>query len=508
MARSTWWPRSLPARARRPGSADHLRPVTVRSGTLLSLNRPISPVQDLPCLRGATSTRSRGSGARGADHHNRHTRQETTSGHSATSRSASCAAACSDAADRELTHARGNGLNLCCTAPMVPEPLSPKDPMHAVSVDTHSTQDDTVQSMLHAVVTVPAELRQASPRAAALGLDSSLERDWRLGQPGAEELITRVGQEFGVRLDENALTVAKTPRDLLRLVRQVSPASTTDAVLAALNALVSARIDQIRVNLERLRRVGRALVSGQLLVDIAGFETGLWLDGRKAWRSREVVGHLYRRSPEFRSTMEYLVLNPEWAVPLAILSKDVLPRVLRDRGYLARQCMRLIDRVGRRRLGRRAQAPRRLPYRVVQASGPANALGRIRFMAPMDTWCSCTTRRRASCSSAQHAPTARAASASSAHMSWPYCRLTMPNAGGRSGSPRSSMTGARRRCRCAGMYRCCCTKLGSFSVQWPGSVPRWQAQQHPCSGARSACGCWQAAARPQALACDCDARWR
>ena len=158
--------------------------------------------------------------------------------------------------------------------------------------------------------------------------------------------------------------------------------------LTALNVPVAARIDQVRANLERLRWVARDLVGDHLLVDIAGFEARLWLDGREAWRSRVVVGRPYRRTPEFRSTMEYLVLNPEWGVPPTILRNDVLPRVLRDRRYLARQRMRLIDRAGRivdpAGVDWEAvrQRPGAFPYRVVQASGPENALGRMRFMAP------------------------------------------------------------------------------------------------------------------------------
>jgi murein L,D-transpeptidase YcbB/YkuD len=160
------------------------------------------------------------------------------------------------------------------------------------------------------------------------------------------------------------------------------------ATLAALNVPVAARIAQVRTNLERLRWVARDLVGDHLKVDIAGFEASLWLDGRVAWRSRVIVGRAYRRTPEFRSTMEYLVLNPEWVVPPTILRHDVLPRVLRDRGYLARQGMRLVDRGGRVVDPAAVDwdavraAPGAFAYRIVQAPGPDNALGRIRFMAP------------------------------------------------------------------------------------------------------------------------------
>ena len=127
-----------------------------------------------------------------------------------------------------MTHGNGGALDLRCNLPMVPESISPARPPEVVGEDTHAAQDDTAQRLLHAVAAVAAELRQASPRAATPGLDDSLERDWGLDSLARVELITRVGQEFGVRLDENALTLAETPRDLLRLVRQAPPVSTTD----------------------------------------------------------------------------------------------------------------------------------------------------------------------------------------------------------------------------------------------------------------------------------------
>jgi murein L,D-transpeptidase YcbB/YkuD len=158
--------------------------------------------------------------------------------------------------------------------------------------------------------------------------------------------------------------------------------------LAALNVPLATRIDQVRANLERLRWVARDLTGDHLLVDIAGFEAWLWLDGREAWRSRVIVGRAYRRTPEFRSTMEYLVFNPEWVVPPTILRNDVLPRVLRDRSHLEQQRMRLVDLAGRvvspAAVDWNAvrERPGDFPYRIVQAPGPNNALGRIRFMAP------------------------------------------------------------------------------------------------------------------------------
>jgi murein L,D-transpeptidase YcbB/YkuD len=158
--------------------------------------------------------------------------------------------------------------------------------------------------------------------------------------------------------------------------------------IAALNVPVGERIAQVRVNLERLRWVARDLAGDFLLVDIAGFSARLWLDGALAWSSRAVVGRPYRRTPVFRAQMKYLVVNPEWNVPPTILREDVLPKVIRNRGYLAQHRMRVLDGAGRALdpaaidWAKYRTQPRAFPYRIVEAPGKDNPLGAIKFMFP------------------------------------------------------------------------------------------------------------------------------
>ncbi len=156
--------------------------------------------------------------------------------------------------------------------------------------------------------------------------------------------------------------------------------------LAALNVPVQARIDQIRVNLERARWVFQDITRDYVLVDIAGFQAEMVKDARPVWSSKVVVGKPYRRTPVFKATMTYLVLNPTWTVPPTILAQDILPRVRRDPGYLQRKHIRVVDRKGRiidrDTLDWSRYTGRNFPYLLRQDPGPDNALGRIKFMFP------------------------------------------------------------------------------------------------------------------------------
>jgi 1-acyl-sn-glycerol-3-phosphate acyltransferase len=66
---------------------------------------------------------------------------------------------------------------------------------------------------------------QPQRRPGGLSLDSSLERDLGLDSLGRVELLARVEKSFGVRLPEEVLGSAETPRDLLAALAVAHPAS-------------------------------------------------------------------------------------------------------------------------------------------------------------------------------------------------------------------------------------------------------------------------------------------
>jgi len=157
--------------------------------------------------------------------------------------------------------------------------------------------------------------------------------------------------------------------------------------LAAMNVTVDERVNQIRVNLERIRWVVRDLENVFVITNIAAFRTVLIHDGEIVWSERSQVGRYYRQTPVFKGQIKYLQFNPTWTVPPGILAKDILPQVQKDPSYLAKKNMDLIDRDGNTvdpssvdwlRYG----AGRLPPYQFVQRPGPTNALGRVKFIFP------------------------------------------------------------------------------------------------------------------------------
>lgn len=159
------------------------------------------------------------------------------------------------------------------------------------------------------------------------------------------------------------------------------------ATRAALNVPVSARIDQIRINLERARWVLHEIQGEFVLVNAAGFEVVYFRDNEPIWTSKVIVGRPYRETPIFKSLITYVVLNPTWTIPPGILVKDKLPVIKRDPGYLKRNNIRVIDSTGREVNPysvdwSRYSGGRLPPFQLRQDPGDDNALGLVKIMFP------------------------------------------------------------------------------------------------------------------------------
>lgn len=156
--------------------------------------------------------------------------------------------------------------------------------------------------------------------------------------------------------------------------------------LKQMNVPVESRIEQIISNLERIRWVKRNLGDEFVLVNIAGFRVYYFQDNKLVWTARAQVGKDYRKTPIFRDDINYLVFNPTWTVPPTILSKDVLPALKKDPGYLQKKNMNVVDLKGKiidaSNINWSTMTAKKFPYMIRQEPGPSNALGRVKIMFP------------------------------------------------------------------------------------------------------------------------------
>ena len=161
------------------------------------------------------------------------------------------------------------------------------------------------------------------------------------------------------------------------------------ATRAAMNVSVDERIRQIEVNLERWRWLPRDLGDPHVLVNIADFWLRVVEDDRYVLQMRVVVGTRYRQTPIFSDEISYLVFNPYWHVPRRIAVEDKLPDFQRNPALVSRLGFEVFAGWGAdakaidpATVAWDSLSASHFPYRLRQKPGPANALGRVKFMFP------------------------------------------------------------------------------------------------------------------------------
>jgi L,D-transpeptidase YcbB len=124
------------------------------------------------------------------------------------------------------------------------------------------------------------------------------------------------------------------------------------------------RIQQILINMERIRWVPAQPTTDYLLVNIPEFRLHVYEMGDYRWSTRVVVGTAANNTVIFSGTLKHVVFSPYWNVPSSILKNEILPAIARNKNYLARNNMEWYD------------------GSVRQRPGPGNALGKVKFLFP------------------------------------------------------------------------------------------------------------------------------
>lgn len=98
------------------------------------------------------------------------------------------------------------------------------------------------------------------------------------------------------------------------------------ATLLALNVSAKARLQQLKLNLSRIRNQARAAAGKFVMVNIPAAQIEAVEQGEVVSRHIAVVGKIDRQTPELRSAVHEINFNPYWNVPASIVRKDLVPK--------------------------------------------------------------------------------------------------------------------------------------------------------------------------------------
>ena len=148
------------------------------------------------------------------------------------------------------------------------------------------------------------------------------------------------------------------------------PTGTVNAsLLKALNVPVKKRIEQLLINMERMRWMPEELRANRIEANIPEFKIHVYEDTGQVFEIDVVVGKAGNNTVVFRDELKYIVFSPYWNIPTSIVKNEILPAMQRNPAYLAAKNM---EQTG---------TSNGLPV-IRQRPGGSNALGRVKFLFP------------------------------------------------------------------------------------------------------------------------------
>ncbi len=140
---------------------------------------------------------------------------------------------------------------------------------------------------------------------------------------------------------------------------------------------------KMAINLERLRWDYGNFDAQHILVNIPAYEVAVYEDDSLVLSSKVIVGTNVTRTPELSSYISCFRIYPYWHVPRSIATKEILPTLKRDPGYLERMRFDVLNTKGQRvdhsNIDWKKYSASNFPFILRQREGTDNSLGIVKF---------------------------------------------------------------------------------------------------------------------------------
>lgn len=145
--------------------------------------------------------------------------------------------------------------------------------------------------------------------------------------------------------------------------------SISDTLIKEMNVPVTKRIEQLLMNMDRMRWLANEPTGNLIVVNIPEFVMHIYEGKQKAFDIVVVVGKEGHNTMMFNGDLNQVVFSPYWNVPPSIVAKEILPSIKKNPKYLAKENMEITGNDDG------------LPV-IRQKPGGLNALGKVKFLFP------------------------------------------------------------------------------------------------------------------------------
>lgn len=156
-----------------------------------------------------------------------------------------------------------------------------------------------------------------------------------------------------------------------------------EGTIRMLNVSDRERFIRIAISMDKYKMLPETMPSKYIWVNASSNFLELIENSEVRLTSKVICGKPNTRTPVLTSNISEIITYPQWVPPPSIIEKEILPAVKKNPGYLARKGFSLVDSKGNEVNPDSvdwSKYSKRIPYRVVQGSGDANALGILKFV--------------------------------------------------------------------------------------------------------------------------------
>jgi murein L,D-transpeptidase YcbB/YkuD len=136
-----------------------------------------------------------------------------------------------------------------------------------------------------------------------------------------------------------------------------------------LNIKPAKRIQQLLINLERVRWMPTIKSSNYIVVNIPEYKMHVYDSGKQQFEMDVIVGTATHNTVVFSGNLQYIVFSPFWNVPSSIVKSEIMSAIKRNSNYIKNHNMEIT--------GYENGIPS-----IRQKPGINNSLGLVKFLFP------------------------------------------------------------------------------------------------------------------------------
>jgi murein L,D-transpeptidase YcbB/YkuD len=179
----------------------------------------------------------------------------------------------------------------------------------------------------------------------------------------------------------DSITVATAIRKYQHRKKLKEDGKITTSLITKLNSTDKEKFIRVAITMDKYKMLP-PLPEEYIWVNLPSYYLELRKGDSIELVSKIICGKALTKTPQLTSVITDMVTYPQWTIPESIIKKEILPGLKQNAGYTQKRGYSIVDSKGTEVNPYSvmwAKYKNSIPYKVVQGSGDANALGVLKF---------------------------------------------------------------------------------------------------------------------------------